>query len=294
MNIQFLKYSKVYLAISIILVLASITSLVLFGLNFGIDLAGGSIIEVEFENRPTNQEIESKLSDLNLGEIILQPTGDNGLTLKTKEIDDSTYKTIISKFNELSPTKELSFESISPIISKELMQKTIILIIASLVALLVYIIIAFSKVSGLIAGWQYGVTSILTLAFDELITIGVIAVLGHLYGVQFNIPIITALLTILGYTINDKVIVFDRVRENFKVASRMDLRSLIDLSLNQIILRSISTGTCTLLMLFSIFILGEETLKYFAFTLIVGIVVGTLSSLFLAPLFLMAFAKKKA
>ena len=294
MNIQFLKYSKVYLAISIILVLASITSLLLFGLNFGIDLAGGSIIEVEFENRPTNQEIESKLSDLNLGEIILQPTGDNGLTLKTKEIDDSTYKTIISKFNELSPTKELSFESISPIISKELMQKTIILIIASLVALLVYIIIAFSKVSGLIAGWQYGVTSILTLAFDELITIGVIAVLGHLYGVQFNIPIITALLTILGYTINDKVIVFDRVRENFKVASRMDLRSLIDLSLNQIILRSISTGTCTLLMLFSIFILGEETLKYFAFTLIVGIVVGTLSSLFLAPLFLMAFAKKKA
>ena len=294
MNVQFLKYSKVYLAISIILVLASITSLLLFGLNFGIDLAGGSIIEVEFENRPTNQEIESKLSDLNLGEIILQPTGDNGLTLKTKEIDDSTYKTIISKFNELSPTKELSFESISPIISKELMQKTIILIIASLVALLIYIIIAFSKVSGLIAGWQYGVTSILTLAFDELITIGVIAVLGHLYGVQFNIPIITALLTILGYTINDKVIVFDRVRENFKVASRMDLRSLIDLSLNQIILRSISTGTCTLLMLFSIFILGEETLKYFAFTLIVGIVVGTLSSLFLAPLFLMAFAKKKA
>jgi preprotein translocase subunit SecF len=292
MNIQFLKYSKVYLALTIILILASITVLVLYKLNLGIDLVGGSIIEVEFEKRPSNQEIENKLSDLNLGELTLQPIGENGLNLKTKEIDDSTYKEIISKLNELSPVKELSFESISPTISKELMQKTIILIIASLVALLVYIIIAFPKVSGIISSWQYGVTSILTLSFDILITLGVISVLGKFSNVQFSIPIITALLTILGYTINDKVIVFDRMRESLKKASELDLPVLINQGLNQILIRSLSTGTCTLLILFAIFILGEETLKYFALTLIVGIVIGTLSSLFLAPLILLAFAKK--
>lgn len=293
MNIKFLKYSKIYLAFSIILILASITALTLYKFNLGIDLAGGSIIEVEFEKRPTNQEIEEKINGLILGELILQPTGANGLSIKTKEIDDLTYQNIISKLNELSPVKELSFESISPIISKELMQKTIILIVVSLIALLIYIIIAFSKVSGVITGWQYGLTSILTLSFDILITLGIISVLGKFYNVQFNIPIITALLTILGYTINDKVIVFDRVRENFRTLSKINVVDLIDQSLNQVLLRSLSTGGCTLLILFSIFILGEATLKYFAFTLIIGIIIGTLSSLFLAPLLLMAFAKKK-
>ena len=104
----------------------------------------------------------------------------------------------------------------------------------------------------MITGWQCGVTSIITLFFDILITLGVISVLGKFYNVQFNIPIITALLTILGYTINDKVIVFDRVRENLKKASNLDLPALIDQSLNQIFIRSISTGSCTLLMLFSV------------------------------------------
>lgn len=292
MHIQFLKYSKLYLTVAIILVFASIAVLALFKLNLGIDLIGGSIIKIEFEERPTNQEIENKLSDLNLEELILQPSGENGLSLKTKEVDETTYKEIVSRINELSPTKAISFEGISPTVSKELMQKTIILIIVSLIALLIYIMIAFSKVSGMITGWQCGVTSIITLFFDILITLGVISVLGKFYNVQFNIPIITALLTILGYTINDKVIVFDRVRENLKKASNLDLPALIDQSLNQIFIRSISTGSCTLLMLFSVFILGEETLKYFALTLIIGVTIGTLSSLFLAPLILFAFAKK--
>ena len=291
MHIQFLKYSKLYLTVAIILVFASIAVLALFKLNLGIDLIGGSIIKIEFEERPTNQEIENKLSDLNLEELILQPSGENGLSLKTKEVDETTYKEIVSRINELSPTKAISFEGISPTVSKELMQKTIILIIVSLIALLIYIMIAFSKVSGMITGWQCGVT-IITLFFDILITLGVISVLGKFYNVQFNIPIITALLTILGYTINDKVIVFDRVRENLKKASNLDLPALIDQSLNQIFIRSISTGSCTLLMLFSVFILGEETLKYFALTLIIGVTIGTLSSLFLAPLILFAFAKK--
>lgn len=293
MNIDFLKYSKIYLAFSIILILASITALALFNLNFGIDLVGGSVIEIEFEKRPSNQEIENKLTELNLGELIIQPSGESGVILKTKEIDESVYQDIIAKLNELSPVQERGFESISPTISKELSEKTLILIIASLAALLIYIMAAFSKVSGPIRSWQYGLTSILTLAFDILVTLGLLSILGKFYNIQFNIPIITALLTILGYTINDKVIVFDRIRENLKKVSKIDLTALINQSLNQIFLRSISTGTCSLLILASIFIFGEKTLKYFSFTLIFGILIGTLSSLFLSPLILIAFSKKR-
>jgi len=282
MKISFLKYSKIFVGIAIILSLASIICLVLFGLNLGIDFSGGSIIEINFEKRPENQEIEKKLRELELKEFILQPAGQNGLTVKTQEIDDLTYQKIISKLNELSKVEEIGFESIGSTISRELVQKTIILIIIALVALLIYITIAFSKISGAISGWQYGLISILTLFFDILITLGVISTLGRFLNFQFNIPIVTALLTILGYTINDKVIVFDRVRENLRKESGSPLMLLIDKSLNQVFLRSISTGTCTLLILASIFILGEETLKYFALTLITGIIIGTLSSLFLA------------
>ncbi len=148
--------------------------------------------------------------------------------------------------------------------------------------MLVYIAISFRKVIFPFSSLQFGIISIIVLAFDVLIPIGSFALLGKFYNIQLNVPIITALLTILGYTINDKVIVFDRVRENILKTRGVDFNALVNRSLNEILFRSLSTGTCTLLVLFFIFFLGGETLKYFALTLIIGIVVGTYSSLFLA------------
>ncbi len=282
MNIPFLKYTKVYYVFSGILVLASLASLLVFGLNFGIDFSGGSILEIDLKDRPANMVIQEKLNDLNLGEIVIQPTGTNGVIIRMKEVDESTHQQIVSKLQEISEVEEKRFESIGPVVGKELRQKTMILVIVSLIALLVYIAIAFGKVSRPLSGWQYGIISIIALFFDILIPLGVFVLLGKFYHIQFNIPIVIALLTLLGYTINDKVVVFDRVRENLLTTREKDFSACVNQSLNQVLIRSLSTGFCTLMVLFAIFFFGGETLKYFALTLIIGIIVGTYSSLFLA------------
>jgi len=291
MNIPFIKHYKLYYFISGVLILVSIVCLAKFGLKFSIDFLGGSILEVDLEKRPANSVIQEKLNKFNLGEITIQPTGESGVILRLKSIDENTHQQIISSLNEISKVEEKRFESIGPTIGKELKGKTLLLVIISLMSLLIYIAIAFRKISGTISSWQYGVVSIITLAFDVLIPIAAFAILGKIYNIQFNIPIVAALLTILGYTINDKVIVFDRVRENLLRSREENFEELVNQSLNQIIGRSLSTGACTLLVLFSLFFFGGETLKYFALTLIVGIVIGTYSSLFIASPLLISWEK---
>lgn len=278
----FLKYKKTYYAFSGLLIFATILSLFVFKLNFGIDFLGGTLWEVDFESMPETRLIEEKLKELNLGEVVVQPTGERGVILRFKEIDESTHQALLVKLGELSKFEEKRFESIGPVIGRELREKTITLVSVSLLALLVYIGLSFSKVSRPLSSWQYGIISIVTLGFDVLIPVGLISLLGKFSNVQFNIPIVTALLTILGYTINDKVIVFDRVRENLLKNRGMDFEGLVNQSLNQTLTRSLSTGFCTLLVLFAIFFFGGETLKYFALVMITGIVVGTYSSLFIA------------
>lgn len=293
MNIPFLKITKIYYLLSLLLLTAAIFSLLSFGLKFGIDFTGGSILEIEFENRPSNQVIREKLNNLELGEIIIQPRGEREVVIKTKEINSEIHQSIVLQLQELSNLEEKGFENIGPTIGRELREKTIILVVVSLIVLLVYISIAFKNVSRPLSSWQYGVISIITLGFDVLLTIGFFSLLGKYYNAQFNIPIITALLTILGYTINDKVIIFDRVRESLLRKREDDFKELVNKSLNDTIFRSLSTGTCTLLVLFAIFLFGGETLKYFSLTLIVGIVAGTYSSLFLAAPLLVTWMKWK-
>ena len=282
MNINFLRYSKIYYIFSCLLISAAIFLVFTFGLKFGIDFLGGSILEFDFANRPENKTIQEKLNEFNLGEITIQSTGQNGVILRMPEINEETHQKIIQKLGEISLVQEKRFESIGPSIGKELRQKTIILIVISFLLLLIYIAIAFRKVSRPLFSWQYGIISIIALLFDILIPIGALALLGKLYNVQFNIPIITALLTILGYTINDKVIIFDRVRENILRFRGEDFESIVNQSLNQTLSRSLSTGSCTLLVLISLFLFGGETLKYFSLILIIGIIVGTYSSILLA------------
>lgn len=293
MNIPFLKFTKQYYIFSFLLLSAALFFIFYFGLNFGIDFMGGSVLEVEFEARPVSSAVQEKLSSLNLGDYTIQPVGERGIVLKMKEISDETRQNIISKLNEISAAKETGFESIGPVISSELREKTIVLVAVSLVSLLIYIAISFRRVSRPVSGFVYGIVSVATLAFDVLITIGFFAVLGKFYNAQFNIPIVTALLTIIGYTINDKVVVFDRVRENIIRRTADDFKELVNKSLNETLVRSLSTGFCTLLVLVSLTVFGGETLKYFSLTLITGIVVGTYSSLFLASPLLVSWHKRR-
>lgn len=294
MQVDFLKYRKIYYIISGSLPLAAVIFLFIFGLNFGIDFTGGSIMELSFEERPENQIIQDKLKDFNLGEITVQPAGEKEVILRFGEIPEAVHQEIILKLGEISQIEEKRFESIGPVIGRELRQKTIMLAILSIIALLIYIAVSFRKVGRIVSGWQYGLVSITALSFDILVPIGIFACLGKFYNTQFTIPIVTALLTILGYAINDKIIIFDRIRENLlKNRSFESFQSLVNRSLNQTIIRSINTGACTLLVLFAIFFFGGETLRYFALTLIIGILAGTYSSLFLASPLLVIWVERK-
>ena len=290
---NFTKYFKLFNIFSGLLLFSAIFFLFAIGLRFSIDFTGGSILEIDFGKRPENPVIREKLRDLNLGEITIQPTGDRGVILRMKEINEASHEDLLSKLGEISKVKEQRFENIGPVVGKELRQKTITLTIVSLLSLLIYITIAFSKVSRPISSWQYGVISILTLSFDVLVAIGIFTLFEKFYQAQFSVPIVTALLTILGYTINDKVIVFDRIRENILKQQKKTFEETVNLSLNQTLTRSLSTGTCTLLVLLFIFFFGGDTLRYFSLILIVGIVVGTYSSLFLTTPLLVVWLKSK-
>lgn len=291
MNLNFLKYKKICFIFSGTLILASLVCLIIFGLKPGIDFTGGSILEIEYiEERSSNQEIKETLSDLDLGGVLIQPTGERGIIIKMKDISEDTHQEVIQKLKENKELEERRFESIGPVIGQELKQKTKIVIILSLLAIVLYIAWAFRKISRPIPSWQYGIASLVALFHDVLIPIGILSVLGKFYGVQITIPVITALLAVLGYSINNTVVVFDRIRENLLKLTGT-YQEIANKSLNQTLTRSLNTSLTTLFVLVAIFFLGGVTLKYFALALILGIIAGTYSSLFLASPILVAWLR---
>ena len=287
-----MKYRKFYFIFSGVLITGAIACLLIFGLNPGIDFTGGSILEIKYETeRPANQQIKEKLSDFDLGEVYLQPTGEKGVILRMRNITEETHQQIIQKLNEGSEVEELRFESIGPVIGQELKEKTKIVVVLSLLAIVFYIAFAFRRLTFPAKSWQYGIASLVALFHDVLIPLGVFSLLGNFYGVQITIPVIVALLTVLGYSINNTVVVFDRIRENLLKRVGATFEETVDKSLNQTLARSLNTSLTTLFVLLAIFFLGGETLKYFALALILGIVAGTYSSFFLVSSLLTSWLK---
>lgn len=292
MYIPFIKYRKVFYILSVALVGLSIASVFLFGLKLGIDFTGGSSLEVNFKDQPpSSEEIRESLKTLDLGEISIQKKGDKGIILKMKDIEEETHQEVLKRMKALAAVEEgsESFQSIGPVIGQELKRKTKIVIFFALFAILIYIALSFRRISRPVKSYVYGLTSIIALCHDVLIPLGVLAFLGKFQGVEINIPIITAFLTVFGYSINDSVVVFDRVRENLLKSREPTFSLTVERSLNQTFIRSLNTSLTTLFVLFAIFFLGGATLKYFSLTLILGIFLGTYSSLFLATPLLVTF-----
>lgn len=303
--------------------MASLSSLFVFGLNPGIDFTGGSILEAEYQKaRPSMPAIREQLSPLNINSLYIQPIGEKGVLLRMKEIDEALHQQILEKLKQAktapkpvaefieqqkgeeeagqilgnqdqSQVKEVRFESIGPVIGRELKQKTTWMIILASVLIILYIAWAFRRVSRPCRSWQYGIAGILALGHDVLIPVGVFSVLGRFWGVQITIPIITALLTVMGYSINDTVVVFDRIRENLIKTGAFDFRQTVDSALNQTLTRSVNTSLTTLFVLLALFFFGGVTLKYFALALVLGIVAGTYSSIFLAAPLLVSWLNLK-
>lgn len=268
-----------------LLLIASITALSMWGLKWGIDFTGGSLLEVEFkDSRPTLEVLHQTVDSLNLGAVNIQPIDDKGALLRLKDIDNDTHTSLITKLNEAGGGEitEKRFESIGPVIGAELRNRSLWAIGLALFFIVTYIAWAFRKVSQPVASWKFGMTAILALAHDILFTLGVFSALGHFAGVEVDSMFVSALLTILGFSVHDTIVVFDRIRENLFRHVSNDFVTTVNKSVNDTIARSINTSLTTILVLSSLYVFGGDTIKYFALALLVGITIGTYSSIFIA------------
>jgi len=275
--------SKIWLTLSGILMIASIAALLTFGLNLGIDFTGGSLLDVRFEETVETDTVETSVADLG-HTVLVQATDDNGFLIRMETIDQDQHDAILDALSSVGTFEELRFESVGPVIGEELKRASLWAIVLLLALIVLYVAWAFRKVSEPVASWKYGVLTIVAAAHDVIFPLGVFAVLGHLYGYQVDTAFIAALLTILGYSINDTIVIFDRTRENLTSNRHSDatFAETVNKSVLQSLARSINTSLTTLLVLLAIFFFGGETTKPFILALIIGVVSGAYSSIFLA------------
>lgn len=291
MGMNILRYRKLYFWVSGLLLGASIASIALFELKLGIDFTGGSILEVAYETeRPSSQEVREALQGLSLGTVQVQLAGDRNVIVRMKDIGENTHQEVLSK---LEGSKELRFESIGPVIGRELARKTFVIIALSLFIIIVYVAFAFRKIAQPVYPWHWSLASLLALVHDLLIPLGVLAALGYVRGVEFTIPAVVALLTVVGYSINNNIVVFDRVRENIFKKKEPTLELTVNLSIKETLSRNLATSLTTLLPLLAIFFFGGETLKTFSLTLSIGIGTSLYSSVLFAPAFLLKLFDKR-
>ena len=272
-NIQFLKFKKATLIMSITICFFSIFSLFLNGLNFGIDFKGGTLIEVSSENSINISNVRSVLSSLNLGDVQIQNFGsEKNILVRIEASSSENNSSALSKItNQLILFGKIQrTEVVGPKISSELIQKGILAILSAVGLMLFYIWIRFE--------WQFSLGAVLALIHDVIITIGIFS----FFQIEFNLSIIAALLTIIGYSMNDTVVVYDRIRENLRKYKKQDLYDLINISINQTLSRTVLTSFTTLLALFSLYIFGGQVIKGFTLAMIIGVFIGTYSSTFIA------------
>ncbi len=283
-----------WISISGALLVLAILALSIWGLKMGIDFTGGSLLEVKFanmKNAPTVNNLYDSLKPLKINSLSVQPT-ETSVILRFQETSEEVHQQVITNLTQVASSQggslsELNFTSVGPSIGKELQRKAITAIILVLLAISIYIGIAFRKVSKPVASWKYGIVTLIALFHDVVIVIGFFAILGHFWGVEVNSSFVAAVLTVLGFSVHDTIVVFDRIRENLP-KSRLDFENTVNNSVNQTLTRSINTSMTVMLVLLAIVLFGGASIKDFSLALLVGIFFGTYSSIFLAsPLLVM-------
>lgn len=305
-------HRKIYFLFSGLLIISSILALSFWGLRMGIDFKGGTLMIVSLgmpvdqaglsvdqaekkENLNLNEEIGKIAKTLNLGEISVQSTKKEEVLIRLAHISPETHQKILESLKEkFGPIEEKSYQTIGPIIGQELKQKSIWSIVFALILIIIYIAWTFRKVSisSPLASWKYGLIAILALIHDLLVVLGAFSFLGHFFKAEVNSSFIIALLTTLGFSIHDTIVVFDRIRERVSFYSGKTFEEVVNQGVNQTIARSINTSLTVLLVLISLFFfIDNEAIKVFSLALIIGIVIGTYSSIFIASPLLVVWEK---
>lgn len=290
------KNLKYFFILPGVLSLAALVALGVWGLKPGIDLSGGSLIQVTYSvERPSVEQVQTIATPLNLGEVRAQPAGASGYIIRTRALTNDEHNNLITVLGGLGAMKEDQFTTIGPVIGQELLQKAWIAIVLVVLCTILFIAFAFRGVSKPVQSWKYGIVAIVTLLHDILIPAGLFAALGHFVGAEVDSLFIVALLTILGISINDTIVIFDRIRENLRRnedrGKREAFEEVVGKSITQTIARSVNTSLTVVIVLAALYVMGPAVTKYFALTLIVGMIAGTYSSIFLASPLLVAWQK---
>ncbi len=282
---------KIYYAISGIFIGLAVLALISWQLKLGIDFKGGSILEIKYEDqKPQIGRITGALEPLGLADLRVSPIGEKSFILRFAESDEATHQNISGILQKETPAFEESrFSGIGPTIGREMKKKSLQAIILVLLGISFYIAFVFRRVSRPVNSWMYGLATLLALFHDLVIPIGLFAVLNRFYGVEVGLNFIVALLVILGFSVHDTIVVFDRIRENLKRYEGADFETLVNKSVNETFVRSVNTSLTVLLTLGALLFWGGDSLRYFILALTLGIFSGTYSSIFIASPILVTY-----
>lgn len=295
-----IRNRKAFFALTAIIIVASLASLFVFGLRLGIDFTGGTLAQVSYESgRPSGEALSKSLNDAGFRGYSLREAGERDYILRAGNLSDEQRANLthVLSVGGQNPAAIAQLTDIGPTIGKELRNKSILAISLVLFCILFFIAFAFRKVSQPVSSWTYGLMAIVALIHDIIVTLGFFALLGYLTGAQIDTLFVTAILTVLGFSIHDTIVVFDRVRENLRINAernrKEDFADTAGRSLGQTFVRSINTSLTVLVTLLALYFVGPESTRNFSLTLLVGIIAGTYSSIFLATPLLVAIEKRK-
>lgn len=290
---NFLKFKVWYFVFSLLIILPGLYYLLTFGLRLGIDFTGGALIEYKFEKNLDIANLKQKIIENGIEVGQISPSSDNSYIIRTKPIDqgkiNNLRKTLSEEFGNI---EERRIENIGPVIGEELSKKAIISLLIASIAIVLYIAYSFRKIPRPASSLRFGIAAVVALVHDILVVIGVFAILGKFYNVEVDILFVTALLTVVGFSVHDTIVIFDRIRENLLKNIGRKFIDVANISVVQTLGRSLNTSLTVVLVLTALLLFGGETIKWFVVALLVGIVSGTYSSIFNATALLVWWEEK--
>lgn len=288
---KIIKHRSIFFIISIVLFSLSIASLAINKWNYSIEFTGGALLELSYPDKPDVDLVKGAVEKINLGSAQVQAAGDNGVIIRTKDLTEEERQSLVKAASLGEDTKILRFSSYGPSVGAEMRQKSYMAIFAVILGIVLYIAYSFRRVSKPVSSWVYGLVTIVALLHDVIIPAGIYVMMSAINpSIQIDILFVTAILTVLGFSVHDTIVVFDRTRENLRLTGNQSFTATVGKSVEQTFVRSINTSLTVLFISAALFFFGGETTKYFAFTLGIGIIFGTYSSIFIASPLLVTIA----
>lgn len=289
-----MKYKWLYFAISLIILIPGLFSLLRWGLRLSVDFTGGALVEIQTRESVSEDQIKKSVSSQNLELSSIQTSTDNTYLLRLKTIDQSQADQLVNQLNQdLAGAFSRRFETVGPTVGAELARKAILAVIVASAAIVAYIAWSFRHIPKPYSSWKFGITAIAALLHDILVVVGLFSLFGHFYHVEIDALFVTALLTVIGFSVHDTIVVFDRIRENLTKLPRLSFTQIADFSLTETLGRSLNTSVTVLLTLTALLLFGGTSIRWFVVALLIGIASGTYSSIFNATPLLVLWESRR-